>query len=69
MLGGLSESVLDLCRWGSLGLLFITLIFWMPRAWNIRIRIVLAILQVIAGWFLMIFSWLYYVLTNGIDTL
>jgi len=69
MPGSLPVIIIEICAYGSLGLLFIAFLYWMPRSWALWIRIILAVLQVVLAYFATVFAWLYYVLSNGIDTL
>jgi hypothetical protein len=69
MVGGIPDAILTAFQWGSVGLLFVALCLAMPRSWAIWIRALLALVQTIPAFFLMVFAWLYYVLSNGIDTL
>ena len=69
MAGGLRAYLVTGFQWSSVGLLLIGLFVWMPRSWPVWLRGSLAILQTAAAFVLMLFGWLYYVLSNGIDTL
>ena len=69
MVGGIHDTFMMTIQWGSLGLFFIALCMWMPRSWPLWGRALLAIVQTVVAFFLLVFSWLYYILSNGIDTL
>lgn len=66
--GGLPE-IFGVLGWSSLILLGIAVFIWMPRSWAVWLRFVLSLLQVGLAYAILTFSWLYYVLSNGIDTL
>jgi hypothetical protein len=69
MAGGIPDGLLTTFQWGSLAFLLVALFLWMPRTWAIWVRALLAIVQAGLALMLMVVGWLYYVLSNGIDTL
>jgi len=69
MVGGIPDAFLMTIQWISLGLFCTALCVWMPRSWPLWVRALLALAQTVGAFFLLIFAWLYYVLSNGIDTL
>ena len=69
MAGGIPDGLLITFQWGSLAFLLVALFLWMPRTWAVWIRALLATVQTGLAFVIMFVGWLYYVLTNGIDTL
>ena len=69
MAGGIPIGLATTLQWSSLALFAIAIFLLMPRTWATWIRVLLAIVQAALAFIFMIAGWLYYVLSNGIDTL
>lgn len=69
MLGGIPDELNEALQWSGIVVLAIAAYLLMPRYWSIGLRLLLALIQALLALVVVVIGWLYYVLSNGIDTL
>lgn len=69
MPGGIPVLYYSLIAYGSIFSLGVTVFYYIPSSWSIWIKFLLALIQVAVAYFIVWSVWIYYVLSNNIDTL